>query len=142
MLPGVLANVAGQLTSGDGQCCWPVVLLVLASGAAQWCCLLLLSSLLANLASLVRGVHTHMHAHARMYFQIITTIAILVIIIIISIITVAIIVIIIIINIISIFCTCQYSASKRAMRVFEHVSNRPGCRFLCNHTCTLSSTFI
>jgi hypothetical protein len=103
---------------------------------------LLLSSLLANLASLLRGVHKHMHAHARMYCQIIITIAILIIIIIISIIIIVIIVIIIIINIISIFCTCQYSASKRAMRVFEHASNRPQCRFLCNHTCTVSSTFI
>jgi hypothetical protein len=126
------------LTSGDGQCCWPVVLLLLASGAAQSCCLLLLSSLLAVLASLLGGVHTHMHAHARMYCHIIITIAIIIIRIMISIILIAIIVIIIIIiNIFSIFCTWQYNASKRALPVFEHISNRSGCRQLCNHTCSV-----
>jgi hypothetical protein len=46
------------LTSAGGQCYWPVVLIVLASDDGQWCCPVLLSSLLANLASLLRGVRT------------------------------------------------------------------------------------
>ena len=47
------------LTIGAAECCWHVVLIVLASAAGQWCCPMLLSSLLANLASLfARRAHS------------------------------------------------------------------------------------
>jgi len=47
------------LTSCGGQCCWPVVLIVLANGGGQWFFPVLLSSLLAYVASLLRGVYIH-----------------------------------------------------------------------------------
>jgi hypothetical protein len=104
------------LASAAGQCCWPVVL----PSGGQWCCQVVLPSgavhfSLANLASPVRGVHTHARTFG-MYFKfiipiiiiqisIIIVINIIIIILIIIIVIIVIVAITIIINIISIVIT-------------------------------------